>query len=267
MRRIVHISDLHFGRVNPALLQPLLSRMEALQPDVVAVSGDLTQRAREEEFSAAGEFLRQIPYPKIVVPGNHDISLWNLYRRFARPLERYRRHIGSEHEPVFHQEGLFVLGLNTARSLAWKEGRLSREQIARIRHRFSEVSAGTIKVLVVHHPFLPPEGKNTAAVGRAKHALEALEHSNADLILAGHLHRGFSRQTSSYYRLARRSILVVQSGTTLSSRTRDEQNSFNVVDVQVDSVQITVEAWNPASNSFHPQQAHRYEKRGAWVLA
>jgi 3',5'-cyclic AMP phosphodiesterase CpdA len=137
MRRIVHISDLHFGRVNPMLIEPLLARITALQPAVVAVSGDLTQRATVEQFEEARGFLQRIPFPQVVVPGNHDISFWNVYRRFARPLERYRRYINAEAEPSYADDRLFLLGINTARSLAWKEGRVSLEQIERLRWRLA----------------------------------------------------------------------------------------------------------------------------------
>src|SRR5262249_11306988 len=122
MKRIIHISDLHFGRVNPALVEPLLAIINQQQPNVVAVPGDLTQRATRDQFEEARRLLDRILFPKVVVPGNHDISLWNVYRRFARPLERYRRHIGIEIEPIYVDDQLFVLGLNTARSLTWKQG-------------------------------------------------------------------------------------------------------------------------------------------------
>ncbi len=265
MRRIVHISDLHFGRVNPALIEPLLASINHLRPDVVAVSGDLTQRATVEQFAAAGDFLRRIPFPQVVVPGNHDISFWNVYRRFARPLDRYRRYINVEAEPHYADDQLVVLGLNTARSLTWKEGRVSREQIARLRHRLCALDPRVFKVLVAHHPFvLPEDAEDRSAVGRADLALEALEHCGADLILAGHLHRSHSRQTACFYRLAGHSILVAQSGTTLSERTRDEGNSFNAIDVEPDAVNITIHAWEPTRTAFVPRPPVRYERRGDW---
>lgn len=262
MRRIVHISDLHFGRINPALIEPLLARIVGLNPTVVAVSGDLTQRATIEQFEAARELLRQIPFPQVVVPGNHDISFWNIYRRFARPLERYRRYINAEVEPNYFDDKIFVLGVNTARSLAWKEGRISERQIARLRDHFSAAGPYVFKVLVAHHPFVPPEGEdNRAAVGRAELAIAALEHCGADLILAGHLHRGYSRQTASS---GKHSILVAQSDSTLSDRARGEGNSFNVVDVEPGAINIAVHVWEPERGVFIARPPLRYEKRGEW---
>ena len=265
IRRIVHISDLHFGRANLALVEPLLESIADLHPDVVAVSGDLTQRATAEQFIAARDFLRRIPFPQIVVPGNHDISLWNLYRRFRRPLERYRQYINVEAEPRYSDDRIFILGVNTARSLAWKEGRISLDQIARLRDLFYALAPSVFKVLVMHHPFVPREGQDDFdAVGRAELALEAMEYCGADLILAGHLHRSYSRQTASFYRLAKHSILVAQSGTTLSARTRDERNSFNAIDVEGDAASITVHDWSFESAAFLPRPLIRYEKRGEW---
>src|SRR5262249_7822107 len=265
MRRIVHISDLHFGCINPALIEPLLASIIELRPDVVAVSGDLTQRATEQQFEAARDFLEQIPFPKIVVPGNHDISLWNIYRRFALPLERYRRYIDENIEPSYSDDQLFVLGINTARSLTWKGGRISLDQVARLGERFCALDPQIFKVLVVHHPFVPPEGAEPRfSLGRAELALDVMERCGADLILAGHLHLGYSHQTASFYRPAKHSILVVQSGTAISTRTRDEQNSFNVIDVKPDVAGITIHAWEPAHAAFVPRRPVVYEKRGEW---
>jgi 3',5'-cyclic AMP phosphodiesterase CpdA len=267
MRRVVHISDLHFGRAHLELIEPLLATILELRPDVVAVSGDLTQRATVEQFEAARDFLRRIPFPQVVVPGNHDIPFWNIHRRFMRPLERYRRYINAEIEPSYADDQLFLLGLNTARSLAWKAGRISLEQIARLCDRLCAIPPHVFKVLVTHHPFVPSSSaEHFDAVGRSRLALEALEDCGAGLILAGHLHRSYARQTASFYRLARRSILVAQSGTTLSARTRDERNSFNSIDVTLDAASVTIHAWNPASAGFVSLPTAHYEARGEWRL-
>ena len=92
MRTIVHLSDLHFGRVNAALIEPLVRVVREVEPDLVAISGDLTQRARSYQFQEARLFLDTLPKPQIVVPGNHDIPLHNLFARFVEPLTRYKRY-------------------------------------------------------------------------------------------------------------------------------------------------------------------------------
>lgn len=92
MRTIVHLSDIHFGRVDTSVVTPLINTVTSLRPDLVAVSGDLTQRARVSEFTHARRFLDTLPHPQIVVPGNHDVPLHNIFSRFSHPLERYRVH-------------------------------------------------------------------------------------------------------------------------------------------------------------------------------
>ena len=115
MRKIVHLSDLHFGRTDASVVGPLIVAVRELQPTLVVVSGDLTQRARSHEFEEARLFLDQLPKPQVVVPGNHDVPLWDVLSRFMRPLEKYRRHISKDVEPVHEDEEMVVAGVNTAR--------------------------------------------------------------------------------------------------------------------------------------------------------
>ena len=117
MRTIVHLSDLHFGRTDPELVEPLISAIRRLNPTLLAVSGDLTQRARSHQFREARAFLDALPQPKIVVPGNHDIPLYNLYNRFFQPLDKYRRHITDDLQPTYSDDEMIVVGVSTARSL------------------------------------------------------------------------------------------------------------------------------------------------------
>ena len=126
MRTIIHLSDLHFGRVDQTLLGPLRDLIHSIAPNVVVISGDLTQRAKSEQFEEARAFLDTLPGPQIVVPGNHDISLYNVFRRFVKPLARYKRYITDELEPVFIDDEIAVVGVNTARSLTIKDGRIKR---------------------------------------------------------------------------------------------------------------------------------------------
>ena len=117
MRTLVHLSDLHFGRVDPRVVPPLVETIRTIAPDLIAVSGDFTQRARRRQFVQARAFLQQLPYPRLVVPGNHDVPLYNLAARFVRPLAGYRRFIEPDLEPVFVDEEMHVIGLNSARPL------------------------------------------------------------------------------------------------------------------------------------------------------
>src|SRR3984893_1388274 len=108
MRTVVHLSDLHFGRVDPRLVPPLVQTIQAIAPDLIAVSGDLTQRARRSQFVQARAFLERLPFPRIIVPGNHDVPLYNIVARFLNPLADYRRYIAHDLEPVFVDEEMIV---------------------------------------------------------------------------------------------------------------------------------------------------------------
>ena len=113
----------------------MIEHVAQLKPDLVVVSGDLTQRARIEQFKEARRFLDSLPSPQIVVPGNHDVPLYDVLSRFARPLARYRRYITEDLEPFYADDEIAVLGLNTARSLTIKGGRINEAQFARARGR------------------------------------------------------------------------------------------------------------------------------------
>jgi 3',5'-cyclic AMP phosphodiesterase CpdA len=257
MRTIAHLSDLHFGRIDASLLAPLRQTVAALSPDVVVVSGDLTQRARVDQFRAAREFLDTLPSPQIVVPGNHDVPLYNIVRRFHGPLDRYRRYITAEMEPFHADSEIAILGINSARSLTFKNGRINSEQIARMRERFAQSAPTAIRIVVTHHPFDVPEPAGNHIVGRAGMAMQALSECGVDLLLAGHLHVSTTISTAARHRIPGFAALVVQAGTATSTRRRDERNSFNllhVVPAGIAPASVTVQPWlwNPASNRFEP---------------
>lgn len=168
MRKIVHISDLHFGRIDPIIIEALLEELQQQSPDLVIVSGDITQRARVGQFSAARRFLESIPYPKLTVPGNHDIPLYNIGRRFLSPLGRYKHYINEDLSPSYIDNEMAVFGLNTAHPFTWINGRVSRSQTTQLCSRISEVPSGLFKTVVTHHPFIPPPRVPTSVVGRAK---------------------------------------------------------------------------------------------------
>jgi len=244
MRTLVHISDLHFGRVDNALLAPLRELIGDLRPDVVVASGDLTQRARSAQFRQARHYLDTLPNPQIVVPGNHDIPLYNVAARFFQPLVKYRRYITRDLAPEFVDDEIAVLGLNTARSLTFKDGRVNRRQVEYLRQRFSRLPRSVTRVVVTHHPFdLPPHKDNDDIVDRAPMAMEVFAHCGVDLLLAGHLHTSHTHNTSDRYEIDGYAALVVQAGTATSTRSRGETNSFNVLRVQHDEIQVERYGW------------------------
>ncbi|MEY2494717.1 MAG: hypothetical protein QOJ45_1209 [Verrucomicrobiota bacterium] len=250
MRTIIHLSDLHFGRVDPAILTPLVTFIGEVRPDLVAVSGDLTQRARTGEFTAAREFLAAIPFPQIVVPGNHDVPLHNIFSRFARTLDRYSRYITTDLQPVFADAEIVVAGVNTARAFTWKEGRISRRQLEKLRATLQAVPADRTKIVVTHHPFDLPAGASGRVVGRSRLAMKTLAECRVDLLLAGHFHIADTSQTAKRYKMPGYSAIIVSSGTSTSTRGRGQPNSLNVI--QIDRPNLTIErrTWRPHSGLF-----------------
>lgn len=254
MRTIAHISDLHFGSEDRAVAPALVADLLALSPSLLVVSGDLTQRARTSQFQAARRWLTQLPFPQLIVPGNHDVPLFDAVRRFLCPYSRYRSFISDQLNPWFEDEELAVLGLNTARALTWKSGRISRQQIELVSKRFSIVPEEKFNVLITHHPFIPPPGHEATGIdllGRAAEALPAIDSSSIDLLLAGHLHNGYTGDVRSYYPAAKRSVIVVQAGTAISNRHRGEPNGYNLLRLEREWIQITVRCWN--GSAFHPE--------------
>ena len=234
MRRIAHISDLHFGAADAQVAERLVESIDALQPDLVVVSGDLTQRARRSQFREARAFLDRIKFPQLIVPGNHDVPLYNVVGRFASPLENYRRYITSDLEPFFADEELAVAGVNTTRSLTIKGGRINESQIEEVRSRMLAAAQNVLKVVVTHHPFDVPDGEDESAiVGRAELALPAIASCGADVFLAGHMHTSHVGHSARRYELpVGYSALIIQAGTAISSRSRGEANSFNLLEFE-----------------------------------
>ena len=244
MRTIAHVSDLHFGTVIPEVAEGLVTDLAALDPSVVIISGDLTQRARRGQFQDARAFLRRLPQPQLVIPGNHDVPLYDVVRRFVSPLERYREFISAELDPEYVDDELFVVGLNTARSFTWQSGRISEEQVQLLAAKLARAGE-RLKVVVTHHPFIPPpHGNGVELVGRAALAIPIMAVGKVDLLLSGHLHQGYAGDIRSQYPLAKRAIIAVQAGTATSGRTRNEPNAYNLITTEPERVTITVRSWN-----------------------
>jgi 3',5'-cyclic AMP phosphodiesterase CpdA len=269
MARLMHLSDLHFGAHDETLVAAVEHKADEFAPDLIVVSGDFTQRAKTDEFKAACGFLerlREKNHEVLGVPGNHDVPLYDVLRRFLSPLTRYRRFVEDSLCPFVELDGVAVLGINTARSLTFKDGRISGEQIEFIRETFARTPSENVRVLVTHHPmFAVPVGEGVErAVGRHELALDAIEESGVDLLLAGHAHHASVHSAADLVTRAG-GALVIQAGTATSTRVRDQNQSFNVIDISDGSITLTVECWS--GNAFKPGDAQRYEYHdGRWRI-
>lgn len=260
MRTIAHISDLHFGRIDPVIADVLAEDLRRQPPSVLVISGDFTQRARRHQYEEAAAYLQRLPTPRIVVPGNHDVPLWDVLRRFFAPLGRYRRHISSNLFPEFQDDELFVLGVNTARSFTRLSGWLVEKQFRSICDRMNAAPPAALKVLVTHHPLIPPPGRlDSDVLLRGSWALSRLEDCGIDLMLAGHLHRAYHDDVRRHHESARRSVLSVQAGTATSTRLRGEPNAYNWITVHdKDSLSVEVRSWT--GQHFAPSLLTRWQR-------
>ena len=258
---IAHVSDLHFGAEQPEVVEGLIQDLARVAPTLAVVSGDLTQRARRKEFQDARRFLDRIACQRLVVPGNHDIPLFDVFNRFLRPLARFRRYINEEVDPLVIADGVAVMGLNTARSNTWKDGRISPAQIEALRSRLGALSENLVKIVVTHHPFVPPPGDpSPPIVGRAREALLAAEACGVDVVLAGHLHHGYTGDVRTHHASIRRAILVAQAGTATSHRVRHEPNSYNVIRIGEKRLLFSLRLWN--GNRFEETRTAEFVKKG-----
>jgi 3',5'-cyclic AMP phosphodiesterase CpdA len=275
LRTLAHISDLHFGREDPALVKALLRSLAEAKPDVIVVSGDLTQRAKKRQFRAAAEFLADLPeVPRLVVPGNHDVSTTNLIERLAHPLRRYRRYITQDLSPFLEDAAptpeFAIAGINTVRLLNTKDGRINRTQVDRACNGFAPLAASLVRIVVTHHPMdLPADDLKHPLTTRAPMAMRAFARAGVDLFLSGHLHAGHTVATSHRYKLPGWSAIVAQAGTAASTRTRGQPNGWNLIRLHPANTPpfIEVQQMHAQGRRFVPGPMEQYRKTArGWTL-
>lgn len=187
MRVVLHISDLHFGTERPRVVKALERLAHAQAPSLVILSGDITQRARRVEFTAAGAFMDRLAVPsRLVIAGNHDIPLFDLASRLFRPYARYARIFGSELEPVHETPELLVIGVRTTRRYRHIEGEVSARQIERVAQRLKQADEKQLRIVVTHQPVYVTHDEDKAHLLRGhRRAIRQWAEAGVDLILGG----------------------------------------------------------------------------------
>lgn len=261
MTTLVHISDLHFGRENPHLIDGLLHCLEEIAPKLVVISGDLTQRALKREFLAARTFFERLSWPYLAIAGNHDIPAYDLVERFFTPWKRWRRYLAHPLEPIVIAEDYIAVGVNTARRSGslfdWSRGRVNFDQLDFMAEHFEQGGGEKLRILVAHHPFwLPEEYQHRHTIGRRDKALKMIRDAGVDIILSGHVHSAYTHLLSG--------LIISHAGTAISTRlTGSDPNSFKII--RGNRCRLTIENWTWEGKSFSVAQKLFFKRnQGKW---
>ena len=247
MSLLLQVSDPHFGTEQAPVVEALVAMARACRPDLLVLSGDITQRARRAQFRAAAAFCERLEVPRqLVVPGNHDIPLFNLPTRLLSPYRWHRQAFGDELEPVLDTPDWLVVGVNTTRPWRHKHGEVSPRQVARVAERLAAARPGQLRVVVTHQPLDVPEPADEVDLARGHaRAVPAWVEAGADLVMGGHIHLPFVRPLSLRYPGLARRAWCVQAGTAVSHRLRGQlPHSVNLVRYEAGAGEARVERWD-----------------------
>ena len=270
MLKILHGSDFHFG--SPHLPQVTLGfkrLVNDINPNVIVLSGDFTQRAKVEEYRQARSFLDSLPnIPTIVTPGNHDIPLYRLSQRLFNPFRNYQEFISQNLDTVTRTDGAIFVALNSAdpyRSII--NGRIGPNQLEFAADAFRGSSSEDIKVLVMHHPLVqsPDEGKHDILPG-STFLLESFNDMGVELILSGHVHRAFVSYLEANIdeQKISEAMLIVHSGTTASNRGRvyeKRRNTLNVLELGNSDFKVNTYWYEAGEGAFLARGTNVFRRR------
>lgn len=270
---IFHCSDLHFG--HPAVPEQY-EAIEALiadrKCDVVAISGDFTQRSRSGEFQRARVFIQQAKrYSEVItVPGNHDVAWWKAPLGFGKPeamLANYRRYIDQDLEPVLRIAGAVFVGLNTSqgvtrRTLTWNLrdisiiGDLRRDQLEHARTEFERSRADDARIVVMHHNPVMGELSRRHGLKHTHKILGAFAEMGVDLVLCGHDH-----QEAVHYIEHTKKGTVISTAGTISNRARGGRpGSVNSIRITRDAIDVSTLIWSSDARSFVPGNSKCFDR-------
>lgn len=239
--RLVHISDLHFAARNADQPAALARSIESIAPDVVVVTGDLTRNGRRAEFDMAAEFLGRLSAQKLVVPGNHDIPVFDPMQRALSPFSRFAARFGDADFSVRETPDVLVLGMNTAYNFRlgwdWSLGQVSATRLAGVADALRSRKGGRLAVVACHHPLCPNpvDGRRSATAGGPA-AFAALAEAGMDILLHGHLHRALVRRHAM-------GPAEICANTALSDRQRDGASGYNAILIGSGTWQLSTVSW------------------------
>jgi 3',5'-cyclic AMP phosphodiesterase CpdA len=266
VRRILHISDVHFGPKHlGARATALLALAEASRPDFIALSGDLTQRAKPLQFQNARSFVERLPAPTLVVPGNHDVPLYRFWERAFAPFWAYKKHFSEELEPTWEDEKLYVVGVNTAHNWTLTGGRIPLARLEAVCEELECVPPEKTKIVVAHHHMIPPPRFGSQSVlGNAYEAVRAFAEVGVELVLSGHQHQTYIASSEEFYPSGQSPVIVLHAGTSTSSRGRGVEtntNSFNWIEVEDATFRVSHLRWDDGAGEFVEGSRHWYPRR------
>ena len=247
------------------MTQGVLDLIAEYKPDMVVLSGDLTQRAKPEQFQQARAFVDRIPVPTLVVPGNHDVPLYRVWERVFDPFGAYKKYFSPELEPVYRDDEMLVVGINTAFGWTFKDGRIKLSRLLEVAEILEKAPADIFKVVVAHHHIIPPPNFGSQRVlANAYEAMDLFSSAGVDLILSGHLHQAYIGNSEEFYPKGRPPVVILHSGTTTSNRGRGgerERNTCNWIRVDQKSMIVSHYRWHHELGRFAEHSRHWYPRQ------
>lgn len=248
-RSFLHLSDLHFGRHDELALEALYSYLNANKSEIerLLITGDFTQRARTKQFTEAANFIENSGFPVVAVPGNHDVPLYNLWRRVRSPYKKYERHLDDLVDHEFEDDGILILGVRTTNVWTVQSSRFTNKEADRISKRFSTAN-DKIRLLLLHHPLSQSSDSEI-------NFLQKIIESGADIVLSGHGHNSFAKEA----RFGERKVLLCSAGTTISDRLREENNSFNKICIHDNIIRFQTFSLNVENQRFELKLQNKFQ--------
>ena len=231
----------------------MLRLVDRRRPDLVALSGDLTQRAKPVQFRQARDWVDRIDAPTVTVPGNHDVPMYRFWERFLRPFGAYRDNFAGELEPLYRDDELLAVGVNTAYGWTFTGGRIRLSRLLELAELIAAAPEHLFKVVIAHHHLIPPPNFGTQRVLiNAFEAVDLFSEVGVDLVLSGHHHQAYVGSSEEFYPRGKAPVVILHSGTTTSSRGRGcerDQNSCNWIEVGERSMVVSHLRWHPGSGN------------------